>query len=419
MGEENRIPKEEGLDNSLKILKDGYRFILNRQHRFQSNVLETRLLGEKAICLTGKETAKLFYDNDKFKRSGAAPKKAQKTLFGVGGVQGLDGEAHHHRKALFMSLMDKKDLQQIVDLTRKQWESSSVKWQSEKSVELYEESKKILTQVACDWTGVPLKKSEVDKRAEQLGDLFESAASLGIKHLKGRKSRVAAEKWLEDLVEKVREDEISLPEDRALYTFSWHKDHEGKLLDKSVVAVELLNLLRPIVAISVYICFSALAVHQFPEESNKLKTGEDERLQRFVQEVRRYYPFFPFTVARVKEDFNWEGYTFEKDTLTLLDLYGTNHHPDFWENPDRFEPDRFKTWDGSPFDFIPQGGGEFDIGHRCAGEWITIDIMKVSLDYLVNSISYDLPKQDLSFSMTEMPSLPESRIIMENIRLNA
>jgi fatty-acid peroxygenase len=54
MGEvENRMPKEEGFDNSLKMLKVGYLFILNRQHRFPSNVLETRILGEKAICLTG------------------------------------------------------------------------------------------------------------------------------------------------------------------------------------------------------------------------------------------------------------------------------------------------------------------------------------------------------------------------------
>lgn len=28
-----------------------------------------------------------------------------KTLFGEGGVQSLDGEAHQHRKAMFMALM--------------------------------------------------------------------------------------------------------------------------------------------------------------------------------------------------------------------------------------------------------------------------------------------------------------------------
>src|SRR3712207_8802226 len=51
----------------------------------------------------------------------------------------------------------------------------------------------------------------------------------------------------------------------------------------------------------------------------------------FVQEVRRYYPFFPFIVALAREDFDWKGYHFEKGTLTVLDLYGTNHDARLWE----------------------------------------------------------------------------------------
>lgn len=85
-----------------------------------------------------------------------------------------------------------------------------------------------------------------------------------------------------------------------------------------------------------------------------------------------------------KNDFTWNGYKFEEGTLTLLDLYGTNHDPAIWGNPDVFSPDRFTKWEGSPFSFIPQGGGDYFMGHRCAGEWVTIEVMKVSLDYLAN-----------------------------------
>ncbi|KMJ57511.1 cytochrome P450 [Bacillus sp. LL01] len=417
MDEKQNIPKEEGLDHSLKLLKEGYQFIMNRRHMFHSNIFETRLLAEKAICLTGKDAAEVFYDNDKFRRMDAAPKRLQKTLFGEDGVQGMDGQEHFHRKAMFMSIMTKDKLQEISDLTRKTWEAFALKSEQEDEVVLYIEAKKILTEVACTWTGVPLQKNESEKFADQLADMYESAAAIGLKHWKGRRARSSAENWLEDLVEDVRNGDLEVPKDRALYSFSMHKDLEGKLLDKEIVAVELLNLLRPIVAISVYICFAALALHQYPAEANKLKGGNSKTLQHFVQEVRRFYPFFPFTAARVKESFSWNGYEFEQDTLTLLDLYGTNHHPDDWENPDRFEPDRFQTWNKSPFDFIPQGGGEYEIGHRCAGEWLTVDVMKVSLDFLVNKVEYDLPEQDLNFSMTDIPSLPESKIKMSNIRL--
>jgi fatty-acid peroxygenase len=54
------------------------------------------------------------------------------------------------------------------------------------------------------------------------------------------------------------------------------------------------------------------------------------------------------------------------------------------------------------------------LGHRCAGEWVTIEVMKVALDYLVNRMDYEIPEQDLSFSMVSMPSIPHSKIVIEN-----
>src|SRR5690625_2922236 len=125
-----------------------------------------------------------------------------------------------------------------------------------------------------------------------------------------------------------------------------------------ISAVELVNILRPIVAISVYINFTALALHQFPQEVEKLKEKDDDYGRMFVQEVRRYYPFLPFTPARVKSDFTWNGYQCKKETLTLLAVYGTNHDPETSDNPAIFSPMRFVEWEASTFDFMPQGGGD-------------------------------------------------------------
>lgn len=416
MGERRAMPVEGGLDHTIALLHEGYHFILNRRDQYESNVFKTKLLAQDAICLTGKESATLFYDDTYFRRSDAAPKRLKKTLFGQGGVQGLDGEAHRHRKAMFMSLMTKDALVEISNITKREWEEAAKGWESEKEIILYEEAKRVMTKVACEWTGVPLPEIDVVKRADQLGDMFESAAAIGPKHWKGRKARVNAEKWLEDLIDNVRNEQLDVSHDRALYAFSWHKDHDGQLLDKQTVAVELLNLLRPIVAIAVYVCLTGLAIHQFPNEVAKVESKKDENYQWFIQEVRRFYPFFPFAAARVNKDFTWNGFSFIEGTLTLLDLYGTNHDPVVWKDPNSFQPERFQTWQGSPFDFIPQGGGEFDLGHRCAGEWITLDIMKVSLKFLVHQITYQVPKQDLSLSMVKMPSLPESKMIMQNIK---
>src|SRR5699024_9169687 len=123
------------------------------------------------------------------------------------------------------------------------------------------------------------------------------------------------------------------------------------LLDLHTASVELANILRPIVAIAVYVTFCALALYQFPEEQKKLQHANQHDYKRFVQEVRRYYPFFPVAVARVREDFLWKGHDFKKDTYVLLDLYGTNHHSDLWDKPDEFRPERFINWNDHPFSF--------------------------------------------------------------------
>lgn len=178
--------------------------------------------------------------------------------------------------------------------------------------------------------------------------------------------------------------------------------------------MEVINILRPIVAISIFINFIELAVHYYPEEREKLESGDEKYIQMFVQEVRRFYRFFPFVAAVVKKDCTWKGFKFEEGTLTILDLYGTNHDPEVWENHDVFNPNRFANWEGGLYDFIPQGGGDYFLGHWCAGEWVTIEVMKVGLDYLVNRMDYEIPEQDLSFSMVSLPSIPHSKIVIEN-----
>lgn len=413
----NSFPREEGMDHSLNLLREGYMYIPNRKKSFASNIFETRLLGQSAICMSGEKAAELFYDEEKFMRNGVAPKRLQKTLFGEEGVQTLDDETHRHRKLMFMSLMTKDRLEVLHEITEVQWQLAAKKWEQMEQIILYDEAKEIMCRVACEWGGVPIKEEDLKEKTEQLAALFESPAALGPQHWKGRHARKQIEQWLGGLVKQVRDGRLTPPEGTALREISLHKDLEDKWLDEKVAAVEVANILRPIVAIAIYINFTALAIHHYPEQKERLETAGAQYFQMFVQEVRRFYPFFPMAAAKVRKDFVWEGYSFKEGTLALLDLYGTNHDSELWENPDVFNPYRFSGWDKSPFDFIPQGGGDYMMGHRCAGEFVTIEIMEVSLNYLVNHLTYQLPEQDLSYSLVSMPSIPKSGIIMKSIRV--
>lgn len=412
----NAMPREEGFDHSLSLMREGYMYILNRRRSFNSDVFETRLLGKKAICMGGKEAAEVFYDPEKFQRKGAAPNRAIQTLFGKNGVQALDGKTHKHRKEMFMSIMSRDELSRLTEITKKQWEVAIAEWEQMNEVGLYEETKEVLCRTACEWAGVPVREEAIKNLTKDLGAMFESAGAVGPNHWLGRNARNNVEMWMGKLIEKVRQGTVTPPENTALYRFSWHRELNGNFLDTETVAVEVINILRPIVAIAIFINFVALAVHHYPEEREKLQSGDENYAEMFIQEVRRFYPFFPFILALVKKDFSWKGYQFEEGTLTLLDLYGTNHDPKIWDNPDVFNPARFTDWKGSLFAFIPQGGGDYMMRHRCAGEWVTIEVMKVFLDLFVNQMDYNVPDQNLSYSMVSMPSIPHSKFVIKNVK---
>ncbi len=61
----------------------------------------------------------------------------------------------------------------------------------------------------------------------------------------------------------------------------------------------------------------------------------NDAVERFVHEVRRFYPFVPFVGAIVRHDFEWNGYRFAERTRLLLELYGTDHHPQALAGPGR------------------------------------------------------------------------------------
>lgn len=166
-------------------------------------------------------------------------------------------------------------------------------------------------------------------------------------------------------------------------------------------------------ALDRFITFAALALHDHPDWAARLAAGAPA--EPFVHEVRRYYPFFPLVAARTRRDFDWRGYHVSRGRRVLLDLYGTNRHPGLWSEPARFRPERFDRPVDDPYRLVPQGGGDHWSGHRCAGEWVTIEVMKHAVELLTRSIRYQVPEQDLTVDPRRMPTLPRSGLVLSGI----
>ena len=408
-------PRARALDSSLRLLRDPYGYIAQLARGAGSDVVEARILGQRTLCLVGQEAAELFYDPQLFRRAGAAPLPVQLTLFGRKGVQTLDDAEHRRRKALFLSItMDSDGVRELADAVTRGWLDRARAWQDADEVELYPELVRLLTRHACAWAGVPLPEDEVDRRAAQLSALFDEAAAPGLGHARSLLARRAANRWATGLVEDVRSGATMADESTALHAVAHHRGGDGELLPAATAAVELLNVLRPTVAVAVYLVLVAQALEEHPEWRTRLRRSADHD-DAFVQEVRRHYPFFPTAVARTRRDFVWRGHRFPRGRRVLLDLYATNHDERAWDEPHVFRPERFLGAAPGPYAFVPQGGGDPYVHHRCPGERITAALMHVGVEVLARRLEHEVVTSPLDRSRA--PALPSDGLRLRAVRL--
>jgi fatty-acid peroxygenase len=420
------IPRDPAIDSTLSIVREGYEFIWNRCRRFGSDVFLTRVFGKRAICIHGTEAAAVFYDPSKFERHGALPRRVITSLFGKRAVHTLDHDAHRQRKAAFMSLMSQSRLDELIRQSARQWKRVIAHWPFAREVSLFDEARRVLTLSACMWAGVPLATTEVERRACDLAHMIDAFGGIGPRLWQGKLARMRTERWMTRLVIAVRDGRLVPDPQSALAVMARLPGLDGAPLDARTAAIEVINVIRPTVAIAWYVAFAALALHQYPAVAERLAAatalaGPDgapiEYADWFMQEVRRFYPFTPYLGAKVSTPFSWRGCTFERGDLVLLDVYGTNHDPKIWDAPDEFRPERFAQWVDQPFELIPQGGGDRNTGHRCPGEWITMHEVALALHFLSRCISYQLPEQDLGFDLARMPTRPRSGVLLGNVRI--
>ena len=403
------------LDSSLRLLRDPYGYVSRLTRGSRSDVVETRILGQRTLCLVGPEAAELFYDAHLFRRAGAAPLPVQLTLFGRKGVQTLDDAEHRHRKELFLSItMDGERVQSLADAVERGWLERAQTWQRKDEVDLYPELLQLLTSNACDWAGVPLRDDEVRLRASQLSSLFDEAADPGLGHVRSLLARRSANRWAAGVVDAVRSGGLATEESTPVHTVAHHRGPDGHLLPTATAAVELLNLLRPTVAVAVYLVLVAQALEEHPGWRGRLLES-DRYDDVFVQEVRRHYPFFPTAVARVRRDFVWRGHRFPRGRRVLLDLYATNHDERAWKDPYEFRPERFVGRQPGAYAFVPQGGGDPYVHHRCPGEQITTTLMRVGVEVLVRRLQHHVVTSPLD--LTRAPALPRDGLRLRDVRV--
>lgn len=395
---------------------EGYAWLPQLVRRGGGAAVPARVLGRRAVALSGPQAVRFFYDESHVRRHTAIPEPVQGTLFGHGAIHTLDGEQHRHRKALFLSVL--KDRRRVADLVERvgaEWDRAVASWAARQHVVLFDEASQVITRAVCDWAGIPLGESEVAALAADLTAMVDGFATLGPRHWRARTARGRRERWLAGLVRQIRAGTAKAPEGSVLEAVAGYVDADGEPLDPQRAAVELLNIIRPTVAVSWFVAFTGHALYRWPEHRARLRDGDMAYAVAFAHELRRFYPFAPFVGGRAIRDLTWRDVRIPDGSVVLLDIFGQNHDASLWPEPYRFRPQRFLHHAPDPDQLIPQGGADARSGHRCPGEDITVALLAAFATWLAQ-LDYDVPPQDLTISLRRIPAIVRSRFVISAVR---
>lgn len=408
------------LDASLPLLTRGYEFSADLRDAAPDDqdpdLVWLRLFGRRACLLRGPDAVRLFTDTTAVRRHGATPAVVANTLFGKGAVHGLDDGPHLDRKSLFVEATAGHRVRELVAQVQRQWQVQAQGWTPSAVVTVEAEAVQVLGRAVIAWAGIGVPTKEAEQVASWLAAIVDGFGTAGPARIRASRARRRANRWAEEVVDSARRS-LDTPPDSVLAVVAGHRATDGSLLPVSTAAVELLNVLRPTVAVARFVAFAALALAQHADWRATLRTEDDGPAGRpgpaavaFAQEVRRLAPFVPMLAARARRRLEFHGVDIPEDTLVLLDVVGLLRDERSWPNALQFQPDRFL--DGHPIvpdALIPQGGGDVATGHRCPGEDIALNLIAVSAAHLARA-AWRVPPQDLRVGMRRMPTRPASGV---------
>jgi fatty-acid peroxygenase len=410
-------PHVPRLDRSLVLARHGYLFTAalsaaERRQLHESGAITMPFLGRPSLLVTGDAGVGLFYDETRIVRHKAVPAPIATSLFGAGAVHGLDDEEHRHRKALFLHALRQDELDRLVPIARRRWRVQTDQWRTTGSGAVFPSAVAAFAGSIIEWAGIEESETEMVQHGQWLADIVGGFGVVGPAYARAAMARRRCNAWASRLVRRQRELG-GAPDGSWLEQVAGFVDADGHLLGERTAAVELLNILRPTVAVAWLATFAAVALEEHPTWRERLReedpTGPQPLAEAFAHEVRRYYPFAPVLAGRARQPFDFAGQHVRAGQRVVLDVYGTNHGGE-WTDPWSFDPSRFLEVDPCTIPhFVPQGGGPRDSGHRCPGEGVANTLVAVAISELAH-LEPELPVQDVQYSMRRMPTRPESGV---------
>ena len=278
-----------------------------------------------------------------------------------------------HRKAIvgFETIM-----QEEAQALLKSWEQQT---QVNASADLTTTTFRI---VARALFGTDIPRDTLTSLAAPIGQLLtESFTRLG--SLTGRKSRqfIESKRQLDEVVTSIIENHTSSPETPDLLELIKSGNSDPNYIHHESISFLLAGNETTANALSWMLAFLV----QHPEEQ-ECCASDPEAIDRAFRETMRLAPPIWIVERHALGDDQVSGYDVPKGASITIPTYTMHRHRDFWDEPDRFNPDRLIDADLHPAAYIP-----FGIGPRvCIGKEFALMEARIIASVLLPKLRFSL-----------------------------
>lgn len=227
---------------------------------------------------------------------------------------------------------------------------------------------------------------------------------------------------IDEIIEKKRK--TSQPSNDLLSMLMEVKDEDtGEKMSNTQLKDEILTFfLAGHETSAVALTWAMYLIHTHPETLNKVKREVNEVIgnqelemghlrkltfttQVIKETMRLISPVWVLGREAIEED-NLGKYRVKKGASIIFSPYLVHRHPDFWEDPDKFDPERFSFLNEPKihkFAYFPFGGGP----RLCIGSSFAMMEMQVILALLIKNFDFkinDDKHPGFNFSLTLRPA---------------
>ncbi len=432
----DHIPGPKGLPLvgcSIDIIKDAPAF-MQREFQKHGSVFKVNGFGSTSLNFADVESARMILLN-KDKNFSSELGWARMAGLLRTGILLRDFSDHRVHRRVLQQAFKRPVLEHYATQLNQQLKLGIQAWPKQDSFKFQNKLKSLLLDNAASlFMGAELGE-ESDKLNQHFVALLNATVSLvrwevpGTSWYKGRNGTRFLRDWLYQQVES------RLNSDKSdFFTTLLHlsQDAESEMSLKEVIDHTVLLLFAAHDTTTSTICTIASMLCHKPEWQEILREelaqlSEDnltieafEKLpltDQFFNEVLRRYPPIIVVLRRCIEEFEYGDYRIPANTQTNVNIHLLHHHPDYWTDPFKFDPERFSPARAEHkkdmFQFLPFGGG----AHKCLGINFAEIQTKILLFHLLRNYRIETPVgRKQRFNHLPMP-LPKDGLPMKIVAL--